>query len=100
LISCVDFGGHGTERGRDGDKVGIARVGRGIDVVARGKKGIESFYEVGIPMEEHRHALYYTGSIDSESDMSIPFLGRRRGEKEIKTRWDSKDRIDSVCRLP
>jgi hypothetical protein len=51
-------------------------------VVSRGKESIESFYEVGIPMEEHRNTLYYTGSIDSEQDMSIPFVGRGKRDQE------------------
>jgi len=51
------------------------RVSRGIDAVALGEEGIESLYEVGIPMKEHRHAFYYSRSIDSRSDMSIPFSG-------------------------
>jgi hypothetical protein len=51
-------------------------------MVARGKESIESFYEVGIPMKEHRNTLYYTGSIDSEQDMSIPFLGRGKRDQE------------------
>jgi hypothetical protein len=69
LSPCADFGSHSTERGggggSDGDKVRIARVGIGIDVVAWGKGGIEYFYEVGIPMKEHGNGLYHTRSIDS-----------------------------------
>ncbi len=34
-------------------------------MVTRRKEGVETFYEVGISMKEHRHALYYSGSIDS-----------------------------------
>jgi hypothetical protein len=83
MSSSADFGGHSAEGGSDGNKAGIVRVGRGIDVVARGKECIESLYEVGVPMKEHRHALYYSGSIDSKSNMSIPSWD---GKKEIKTR--------------
>ena len=75
LISWHDFGCHSTKGGRDDDKAGIVRVGSSMDVVARGE-GIESFYEVGIPMNKHGHALYYSRSIDSGSDMSIPFSGQ------------------------
>ena len=51
-------------------------------MVTRRKEGIETFYEVGISMKEHRHALYYTWSIDSGSDMSIPFLGRWKRDQD------------------
>ena len=49
-------------------------------MVAWRKERIETFYKVRIPVKEHGHALYYSGSIDSRSNMSIP-LGT---EKEIK----------------
>jgi hypothetical protein len=40
-------------------------------VVAWRKERIETLYEVGIPMKEHRHAFYYSGSIDSGSNIAI-----------------------------
>jgi hypothetical protein len=82
MSSSADFGGHSAEGGSDGNKARIVRVGRGIDVVARGKECIESFYEVGIPMKEHRHALYYSGSINSGSNMSTPsWDGKKRDQR-------------------
>jgi hypothetical protein len=82
LSSSTDFGGHSAKRGNDGNTVGIARVCRRIDVVARGEEGIESFYEVGIPMKERRHALYYSGSIDSGSNTSIPSWDGKRSKRD------------------
>ena len=81
IISRADFGGHSAERSRDGDKAGIAGVGGSINVVARRKEGVETLYKIGISMKEHRHTLYYTRSIDSETDMSIPVLGGANNEK-------------------
>ncbi len=78
------FRGHGAEGGSDGNKARIARVGRGIDMVAWGKESIESLYEVGIPMKEHGHALYYSGCIDSGSNMSIPSWDRKRDQDAMK----------------
>ena len=53
-------------------------------MVAWRKERIETLYEVGIPMKEHRHAFYYSGSIDSGSNMSIPPRDRKRDQDAMK----------------
>ena len=58
-------------------------------MVAWRKERVEAFYEVGIPMKEHRHALYYSGSIDSGSNVN-PSLGQKRDQDRMKvkvTNW-------------